>query len=234
MRRGLGGKRPRRQRSQSKRNMIAVLFMIGFALIFTYVFGYLDKQLMPTVLAMSEIRATTLASKAISQAIEDTLIERNIQSRDLLINDYNESGEVTSMAANAVLINQLCADIAIRIGEQLQNAESTMIKIPIGSLTSSRMFANLGPALDVEVLPLGTATVNYETSFRSVGINQVNFKVWINVDTVIQIVVPLAEKQISVSQKFTMIDIVLSGKVPPTYLDSNSGQILDLIPDPSR
>lgn len=232
MRKKLKVKRPKHRRGQSNKNIGFLFFGTFMILLFVYIFGYLDRQIMPTVIAMSELKAITVANSAISQAINDTLKEKNMRSEDLIMYDFNENGEMTSFSTNTIAINELCSDVSIRVAEQLQNVGNTKLKIPLGTLTGSRMFATFGPELKVEILPIGTAKVNYDSSFIAVGINQINYKVWLSVDTQVQIVVPLAEQQVKVNRRFTLVDKVFSGKVPPNYVNTNPSTVHDLLHDP--
>ena len=51
-------------------------------------------------------------------------------------------------------------------------------KIPLGNISEGKIFANLGPKINIQVLPTGSAIINYDKEFRSTGINQINHTVW--------------------------------------------------------
>jgi len=65
---------------------------------------------------------------------------------------------------------------------------------------------------------MGNAQVDYETGFEAVGINQVNFQVWLKVDSVIAVVNPLQRQEITVSRKVSLVNTVITGEVPSVYL----------------
>ena len=59
------------------------------------------------------------------------------------------------------------------------------------------------------------------------GINQVNHKVWLDIDTTVQVVVPLFADQIHISRRIVLIDKMVSGKVPPNYVNVLPNNVLD-------
>lgn len=190
----------------------------------------LDREVMPTVMAMAEIQGHTVATKAINEAITQTLTGSKATMDDLLSYDYNDVGELISWNVNSILINSLCSDIVTKSMQELQSLGTVAFKIPLGNLTGSRIFANLGPDISVKVLPVGTVEVNYDNAIRSTGINQVNHTVWLDVEATVQVVVPLFSNQIHVKRRVILIDKVISGKVPPSYVNIPEESILDVAP----
>lgn len=227
MRKRLKGKKPKKYRKISLLKLKLLLVIICVLILVSLIYIRLDQQIMPMVITMAHIRANAIATQAISRAINDTFKEKNITAQDLVLYDYNENGEIISWTINTPMINELCADIVVGISKELESIPVTTLTIPLGSLTESRIFANIGPKLNIKVLPSGAATINYDKEFRSTGINQINHTVWLNVDTMVQVVVPLASDQIRVTRKIILVDKVLSGKVPPSYVDTRKDSIMD-------
>ncbi len=173
---------------------------------------------MPTVLAMAEIRARTIASHAIGQAVKEGIQKQNLHSQDLVFYDYNDQQEVISYSINTMKIYELSADVIENLTKELDTIGETIVSVPIGNIMKSQIFSNMGPAIKIEVIPIGTAHIEYGTEFKSTGINQVNHRIWLEVNTELQIVSPLKENKITVSQQFTLVDRVMSGTVPPHYI----------------
>ena len=63
----------------------------------------------------------------------------------------------------------------------------------------------------------GLFGVDYETAFSSVGINQINYKIWLAVHLELRIVNPLYREDITLERKIMLADLVFSGKVPAHY-----------------
>ncbi len=211
--------------------VIAIIIIIAIIL-GTYI--QLDRQIIPTVLAMAKIQANSVATKAINQGITQSLITNQTTMQDLISYDYNDSGELVSWNVNSIMINNLCASIVDNTMDELQTLGVVKFKIPLGNLTGSRLFANIGPEISVDVLPIGTVRVNYDNNIRSTGINQVNHTVWLDVEATVQVVVPLFSDQVIVQRRVILIDKVISGDVPPNYVNIPEKDILEVAPATSR
>lgn len=227
MRKSLRGKKPKKYRKKALLKLKILTFILIICTLFAFIYIRLDRQIMPTVMTMAHIKANAIATDAISRAVNNAFKDNNITVQDLVIYDYDENGNIVSWTINSPKINELCADIVVGISKELESLSETSLAIPLGSLTDSKIFANIGPKLNIKVLPAGDATINYDKEFRSTGINQINHTVWLNVDTRVQVVVPLASEQIRVTRKVILLDKVLSGKVPPSYVDTTKDSTLD-------
>lgn len=219
-------KRPYRAPNKMQ-GVIAVIIIIA---IISGIYIQLDRQIIPTVLAMAKIKASSVATKAINQGITQSLLVNQTTMQDLISYDYNDQGDLISWNVNSIMINNLCASIVDNSMDELQNIGVVKFKIPLGNMTGSRLFANIGPEMSVDILPIGTVRVNYENDIRSTGINQVNHTVWLDVEATVQVVVPLFSDQVVVKRRVVLIDKVISGDVPPSYVNVPESNILDVAP----
>ncbi len=221
-------KQPNNMTLQHKlQGILAIIIIIT---LFFLVYIQLDREVMPSVRAMAKLRATTVATQAINEAVNESLMNIQVTEGDFLSYDYNDQGELVSWNVNAILINTLCADVVEKATEKLQNIGGVAFKIPLGNLTGSHIFANLGPDIGVEVMPLGAMKVDYKNQISSTGINQINHTVWLDIETIIQVVVPLFTDQVVVNRRVMLVDKMLSGKVPPSYVNIPEESILDVAP----
>lgn len=219
-----------RQRQEFTHRMQGVFAICIIIAIVAGIYIQLDREVMPSVMAMAKAKATALATEAINESIRDTLSAQQITIDDLLSYDYNDKGELISWNVNSILINQICTDIVTNTNQELQHIGEVSLKMPLGNATGSRIFANLGPDIIIKVMPVGTVKVDYSNDIRSTGINQVNHVVWLNIDTTVQVVVPLFSDQVQVKRKVILIDKVISGQVPPSYVNVPQSSILDVAP----
>lgn len=156
--------------------------------------------------------------KAFANEFIDSAILRNLEEIDttaLLI--QNED----SYTANTALVNQFCAQLSKDITNGLNQLPSEVIRIPIGAASNISFFANLGPEISYTLLPMGAVKVDYDTDFASVGINQINYKIWLNVSLELKIVNPLYQETVLMERRLMLADLVFGGKVPEHYLQIN-------------
>jgi len=218
MRRNLKGRKPRKKKSKKYRYIRFFLIFSIIVFILLYAVRSLERYVMPTVLTMAEYRASTIASRAISQAVKKGISKQKMESKDLVSYEYNQQQEVIAYSIDTMKIYLLSSDVIDYLAEELDTIGETVISVPIGNIMKSQIFSNLGPAIPLEVIPIGTATIEYGTEFKTTGINQVNHRIWLDVHTQLQIVSPLDQNIIKVTQQFTLVERVMSGTVPPHYI----------------
>ncbi len=207
------------KKRRGKRVGLFILFMVvlcSFSI--TYFFFLYDQKLMPSVLSVTELVAQTKINEAINQSLSETLSIDRFSSSDFFDTQLNGEGGVETISVNTVLINEICGKLAVAISNRLMSIKQQDVKIPMGTLLGVSALSNIGPNYSVSILPMGSAVVDYNSSFESIGINQVNFQIWLNVSTNVRIVNPLQNDRINVSRKLPLVNTVLSGKIPEVFL----------------
>lgn len=231
VRRNIKGRKPRRRNRKTKLSIYFILFTILLTIATFYTYEYIDDKMMPILMAMGGMKVQTIATQSINEAIRKTLEDDNIDTDKLVTYYYNSEGEIISCSIDTIMINKICSDVINKLTNEIDMYTNQTMSIPIGNLVGGKIFANTGPNIDLKILPFGTAKINYQREFRSTGINQINHRVWLNVETTMQVVVPLASEKFTVTQQVTLVDRVLSGEVPPNYVNVPEESILDVTPD---
>ena len=167
---------------------------------------------------MAEMQAQALATDILADTMRDVLTESGIQSEDLVTYYYNPSGEIFAYSIDTVTIEKLAAMANTKMGEYLEEKKEFELDIPLGRITNNPLLAAMGPDIPIQVRVVGNPGVDYARSFESVGINEVNHRIWIEMELLIQVTTPLLTDVLTANMQFTLIDQTLSGKVPNTYL----------------
>lgn len=203
---------------KKKKNGFIAFCLISVALIaaFMYITALNDARLFETAKLLAESRMRQLSNEMIDKSVNKTIDELGISSEDFIINRGD-----ASFSADTLLINKFCAKISSSITAFASDVEDEKIGVPIGAATGVRLFANLGPDVVYTIRPAGDVDVDYETSFEASGINQTNFKIWINIKTSMQIVNPLINSKIIIKRKIMLVDTVVKGEVPDGYMTIN-------------
>ena len=150
----------------------------------------------------------------INQVISEHLHE--LKYEELLLKNED------TYKANTALINRFCTDISICATNELQKYPKEMIRIPIGAATGVSLLANKGPSIPFTLQPISAVKTDYQTEFVSVGINQINYKIWLTLSMDMKVVNPLYQEKITLSRKIMLCDLVFSGKVPEHYFQFSS------------
>ena len=193
------------------------------ALIFlgVYLVSSLDSKMFPAGLQAGQIIAKTRMNEAVNTATSGIVEKHGLVSENFYTIDYNVSGKLNTLSVNTMLINTLCNEIALATSKELMNLESEKIQIPYGVLSGTRVFANLGPKYTLYLMPMGEAEVDYSSSFESVGINQVNFQIWLTINSRISIINPLQSDEITIERKIPLVNTVINSEVPNVYFNSS-------------
>lgn len=199
-------KRYRRRKKKLFSMLLPLLFL--FSCIFL-----LEKSLLPPLKEISHIQCKATANQIINQATAALLEDAALHTDDLLI----RSADGESYTANTASVNRFCSLLSQDMTKRLEALPKESIRIPLGAVTHWGALANRGPAVPFTLLPMGAAKVDYETDFTSVGINQINYKIWLAIKIELRIVNPLYREDITLERKIMLADLVFSGKVPEHY-----------------
>ena len=195
-----------------------MLFFLFLLLLILFFIARLIHRWHPVLQAMAEMQAQALATDILADTMRDVLTESGIQSEDLVTYYYNPSGEIFAYSIDTVTIEKLAAMANTKMGEYLEEKKEFELGIPLGRITNNPLLAAMGPDIPIQVRVVGNPGVDYARSFESVGINEVNHRIWIEMELLIQVTTPLLTDVLTANMQFTLIDQTLSGKVPNTYL----------------
>jgi len=188
---------------------------------FFYSYYRFDRMILPLVLEAAEMQLQTEINNIINQVVEEIITERNITATDFFVqHGVTDAGPVLSV--NTVLVNEICNAAAMRISERLNNLDAETVSVPMGMALGLDTLAQLGPRYTFRLAPIGNALVDYETSFTAVGINQTHFAVWLTVVSEVRIINPVNSTQINVTRHLSLVDTVIRGVVPDTYLSMDT------------
>lgn len=180
------------------------------------IFIVIDQRLKPTLLQISEVRATSIATQAINRAVSER-IARTIKYEDLYMVRTDNRGRVVLMQPNTGEINRLASDTSIQVQEVLRGVSDERIRVPLGQVLGSQLLASMGPWISVRVVPVGMVETAVLDRFEEVGINQSRHKVFMQVKASVRIVVPLVSASVQVKTELPIAQSIVLGEVPQVY-----------------
>lgn len=200
------------------RKLQILIYLFSFFIVCFLFFSFIEKRLLPPLTEISHIQCKTIANQIIDTSAINIMNQMGLSAES----DFISYTETEGYATNTILINQICSSFSQEITEKIQTLPYERILIPIGSASGSDFLANKGPSVPFTLLPMGQANVDYESEIRSVGINQINYKIWLNISIDLKVVNPLYQEKITLERKIMLTDIVFSGKVPEHYFQMDS------------
>ncbi len=218
--------RPRHRRKILKFFFILLLITI---IVFSFAY-YTGKAVTPIVESMGEAQVRAITISAINNAIQ-MVIEDQLDYKEFVDITFDENNDVAMIQLNFVKINRLARDLANMSEANIHTVNSQTIDIPLGAFTGSALLAAYGPPIQVGLLPIGSVLCNYVSSFQEVGINQTIHRLYIDIETVICIVLPLSELPLKINMMVLIVENIIVGNIPETYIRANTQlDALDLVP----
>ena len=215
------GRKPRKKIPGWKKFLFFLLFFV--ALVSYLLLTVANQTILPVVTAIASQRSVTLINEVINTSLASTIENFALVSEDFYNTTLDDTGRLNSLSVNTILVNQVASILAVDISRELSEDGPMFVDVPLGLFTGIPIFAGLGPNLTIQVIPTGEAVVEYETSFTSAGINQINFQVWLLVETNMRIVIPLQEANIPVTRRVPLVNTVFAGEVPEGMLLTDFG-----------
>lgn len=213
---------------KKKRKKIAILILVVICLNFFIIF--FGTNINNVVFSYSESKVRALSIKAVNNAVSELVTNKNIYDNLVNITTDNE-GNIILIQANSIQINMLTKDLIKASQIKLEKIGADGINIPIGTFSGITLLNGRGPAVNVKLIPVGDVACNFQSEFLSSGINQTIHKLYVTVDTSVNIILPLKNNTVKTATSILICESVIVGKVPQVYLNSNKlDNLLDLVP----
>ncbi|MGN0441097.1 MAG: sporulation protein YunB [Acutalibacteraceae bacterium] len=166
---------PRRKKGRARKIFVTVV-MLAIA-----VFSYIEFQIQPSVMDLTEIKAQTLATEAINTAVNNTVDKLGFTYDDLADIKYTSDNKVASISTNTVNVNKLKAEVSLEAQNQLDNLQYREFNYYLGDLTGFELLNGLGPSLVVRLNFSSSVETEVNNTLESAGINQTQSTIEIHV-----------------------------------------------------
>jgi sporulation protein YunB len=218
-----------RLRVKFSKKWIIVLVLI--VLVAAYLI--LDSVIRPTILSLSEARLRAIGVKAMNEAVRETIGASKVTYADLIHIEKDDTGNISLITANTVLMNNLAAQTAMAAQDKILNAGEQGVNIPIGTILGGPLMTGRGPAIVIKFEPVGSVLTDIKAEFEEAGINQTRHKIFLVLDATVRILVGNAAQTVEISSKVLISDTIIVGKVPQGYYKGAQSDLLNLLPGAS-
>ena len=101
-----------------------------------------------------------------------------------------------------------------------------------GSFTGLKILSGRGPGIKIRISSVGDVATDLRSEFVSQGINQTLHRVYLQVDTRVNILTPFDNIEKEISNQVLLMENVILGEIPSTYYNLeglNNGDELEVI-----
>lgn len=220
--------------SKRKKMFKFIIYVSLFMLFIFFVFYKIDKNIKPLLFAVSNAEVRIIATESINKIVKEELT-KNVKYSDFVSIKTDRNGDISAIELNTVEMNKFGNNVALKLQEEMKFIGGRGVSIPFGVITGSSLLAYYGPRMNVKVYPLGNIITDFRSELESAGINQTRYRVYICVNTNLQILIPFGKDKVNVTSAIPIAETLIIGKVPSSYFNTNSSgvNIPNVVPIPS-
>lgn len=204
--------------------------MFIFILLFFGALCFLNLVVNPIIIETSSSKVKSLSQYAVNTAVFEVIKDASIYDSLVKI-QRDEEGNITMISSNAVRINYLSREIIENAQKKLEFLGSKGVNIPLGTFFGMPILVGHGPLVNIKLIPIGAINCNFSSKFISAGVNQTNHRIYLEVNSIVNIILPTASQNVNTKTQIMIAENIIIGKVPQTYLYSDDiGNLLNLVP----
>ncbi|SDK07475.1 sporulation protein YunB [Sediminibacillus albus] len=212
----------------------------------------INEGIEPTLMDIADTRARQYARMAINEAVSKKIAD-DLEYEELIQEKFDDEGNPVSVGWNSVVTNRVVRNTTNRVQNFLKLLEKgqvpdpgstldvelepeenpsiesvsedpTLIQIPVGQALGIPLLANLGPKIPVNIEVIGDVQSEPIMEREEMGINNVYFALYVEMDVNLRVVVPFQTKNIEIKSKIKIDDRIIYFEVPYYYNGNGGGE----------
>jgi len=200
------GPRAGQGRARTLTLLLALLLAImGF-------YALLDRRVAPQVQALAATAARQQAAEAISAAVEQVLTEEQV-TYERLVGVGADGNGIRSIQTNAMEINLLRGKINGAV-ERAVSMRRGRLRLPLGALMGSSLFAGAGPHITVPLSMAGSALSDIRSDISGAGVNQTMHRILMDLKVTLSVILPGGAQAHEIDLTVCLAETVIIGNVP--------------------
>lgn len=206
--------RHRLHRSKERKRWYVRLFCLATVGLFLL---RLDGKLRPAIIEITASELETAVTETVDQACLREADGGKDVYQDLVHLQYDEEGNLLGLTTDMAAMNRLRAELTGSVEQQLQAAEQSAIRVPLGTASGVTLFSGLGPAIPVQILHLESISSQFESSFTAAGINQTRHRIELVLSVEVVLLLPGSSCNKIFTNRITVAESILMGDIPSHY-----------------
>lgn len=215
-------------RCKKKKTVRKIKIIVAFALPIVLIFCYLEFAVNPQIVSSNQAQIKRVASQTINESIQQTL---QADYDDLVSIEKDQDNNISLISVNSKNVNMLNNDILTTLQNTFDQKKDMKVFVPLGTFTGIPILSGVGKDVAIKIVPIGYAETKFLSKFSSVAINQSCHKIYLNINFVVSVFLPLYTQNIEVTSQVLIAENIIVGKIPNVYLNTNNlTNALNLIP----
>lgn len=177
--------------------------------------GMFIKSAYPVFKSSCETAASSKGIKIINDEVHKVM--SNYKYDSIIRIEKDVEGKITLIEADTVKVNNITTKIISNIQREFDKIPRVNVFINMGTISGISMLNNVEPKFEIELESAGTLNANVRTEFKSVGINQTQHKIFLELDGKIGILTPFSTFSKNINMNVLLMEAVIVGEVPETY-----------------
>ena len=176
-------------------------------------------RLQPAFIDCASSYANNMVNRVVNKAVTDVFSSDNYSSMSDI--KTRDKSSIQTIETDTAKINVLKARLNDSIQDNIKNAQTETVRIPLGSATHFYFFSGLGPSIPIRIYPVSIVNTDIEEKLVSAGINQVNHRLYLNVSIDVSFAgLTFVETQ-TVETKVLLTETLVVGETPEYYGNGN-------------
>lgn len=196
--------RQTRRRLRQTIRIIAVAALMGWM-----VFGTLGK-VEEMLFAYSDACCRNLLTQAVSESVSE------LQTSEKSF-DFTEIGNQDVVLLNNQTVLRYQAELGAALSGRLQKIAEQEYPVALGTALDSRLLMERGPEIRMRYQPVGSVTGTVHSSLQAAGINQVLYRVTMDLSFQVSVILPGRVHTVTHEQQIVLAEMLLCGEVPYVY-----------------
>ena len=197
---------------KSVRRCVALLLAAGLLWSLVRVVVYVRD--LSSAMAMSD--AEDIVVGTINEAVIDILRSGDYGYDYFVTQDKDQAGNIVSLDTNMSRVNAFSSQLLYEVAKL--DREAIPIHIPMGNLAGSSLLLSKGPNLEIEMIMLTSAHIEFQSQMQAAGINQTEHRLVLRVVVDIDVLVPWGRISSQVVREVIIAETVIFGIVPNMYV----------------
>lgn len=211
---------------------IKILIIIIFLIIFLAIISVkiINDKISPLVMDYSIGEMKRVISIIINRSINSDILDQNDMNK--LFNEIkNDSGEITTISLDSIIINKITDIISDACEDNLRlleegkydilknkfNIGEEYFYVPIGIIFKNTLFSSLGPKIPINLKLIGNVTSSIKTDVKEYGINNSVITISSEINVEMMVILPFSSDFINVTNTIPISIKLIQGKVPEFY-----------------